>query len=91
MKTTLDLPDELARAIKIRAVRQNRKLKHAIADLLKRGLAREPVVTAKRRRRVKLPLVRCAHRARHGEEITPERAAEILFAEESGAPRGAVR
>ncbi len=91
MKTTLDLPDELGRAIKLRALSQNRKLKDAIADLLRRGLSREPAVTSKRRRPVKLPLVRCAHRARLGEEITPERAAEILLAEESGVARGAVR
>jgi plasmid stability protein len=91
MKTTLDLPDDLMRAIKIRAVNDNRKLKDAIADLLKRGLAREPRMPPKVRRRVTLPLVRCAHGARPGEEITPERAAEILFAEESGPRRGPVR
>ena len=38
MKTTLDLPDELMREVKIRAVKENRKLKDAIADLLRRGL-----------------------------------------------------
>jgi plasmid stability protein len=91
VKTTLDLPDELMRAIKIRAVKDNRKLKDAIADLLKRGLAREPVGSAKVRQRVRLPLVRCAHRAREGEEITPKRAAEILLEEESEADRGAMR
>jgi hypothetical protein len=31
MKTVLDLPDELAREIKIRAVTENRKLKDAVA------------------------------------------------------------
>jgi hypothetical protein len=39
MKTTLDLPDDLARAVKLRAVEENRKLKDVIADLLRRGLA----------------------------------------------------
>jgi plasmid stability protein len=38
MKTTLDLPEDLMREIKIRAVKGNRKLKDAIADLLRRGL-----------------------------------------------------
>jgi plasmid stability protein len=41
MKTTLDLPDDLARAVKIRAVEENRKLKDTIADLLRRGLAQK--------------------------------------------------
>ncbi len=91
MKTTLDLPADLMREVKIRAVEGNRKLKDAIADLLWGGLAREAMTPRKARRRVSLPLVRCAHRARHGEEITPERAAAILLGEESGAGRAVVR
>lgn len=91
MKTTLDLPDDLMRAIKIRAVKENRKLKDAIADLLRRGLSRGPVEPTKVRKRVKLPLVRCAHRAGAGEEITPERAAEILLEQETEPHDGAVR
>lgn len=90
MKTTLDLPQDLLREIKIRAVRDNRKLKDAVTDLLRRGLAREPVVPV-RARRVRLPLVQCAHRADPQEEITPRRAAAILLAEETEPPRGAVR
>jgi plasmid stability protein len=89
VKTTLELPDELMRAIKIQAVRENRKLKDKVAELLRSGLSREPRA-AGRRRRVKLPLVRCAHRAGRG-EITPERAAEILLADEAVASRGPVR
>ncbi len=83
MKTTLDLPDDLMRAIKIRAVEENRKLKDAMADLLRRGLSQKPAASTKVRKRVKLPLVRCAHGARAGEEITPERAAGILLIEEA--------
>jgi hypothetical protein len=33
MKTTLDLPEDLMRALKLRAVEENRKLKDTIADL----------------------------------------------------------
>ena len=39
MKTTLDLPDELMREVKIRAVHEHKKLKDAIAELLKKGVA----------------------------------------------------
>ena len=91
MKTTLELPDELTRAIKLRAVQRNRKLKDQIEDLLRLGLAREPAARGKRRKRVKLPLIRCAHRARPGEEISPLRAAEILSSEEADAGRGPLR
>ena len=42
MKTTLELPDELARRIKMRAVARNQKLKDTIAQLLELGLASAP-------------------------------------------------
>lgn len=38
MKTTLDLPDELMTAVKIRAARENRKLKDVISEALRRDL-----------------------------------------------------
>ena len=39
MRTTIDLPPELVRALKIRAVNEGRKMKDLAADLLHRGLA----------------------------------------------------
>ena len=39
MKTTLDLPDDLMRAVKIRAVHEQKKLKDAIAELIRKGMA----------------------------------------------------
>lgn len=85
MKTTLDLPDELMRAVKIQAVRGNRRLKETVADLLRRGLAQRRRDGTGPRKRVKLPLVRCAHAARPGHEITPKRAADLLLEEEASA------
>ena len=38
MKTTLDLPDDLLRRIKIEAARSDRKLKDLVAQLLEAGL-----------------------------------------------------
>ena len=38
MKTTLELPDELMRAIKIRAAQSNRRLKDVVTELLKKGM-----------------------------------------------------
>ena len=38
MKTTLDLPDELVRRMKIRAVQEGRPLKRLVADLLNQSL-----------------------------------------------------
>ena len=91
MKTTVDLPDDLVQEIKIRAVREKRKLKEAIADLLRRGLAGDVPLPVAPPRRVRLPLVRCAHEARPEEEMTPERVAKVLLEEESETRRGPLR
>jgi hypothetical protein len=42
MRTTLELPDELVRRIKVRALERNQKLKDTIAQLLEIGLASTP-------------------------------------------------
>jgi hypothetical protein len=91
MRTTLDLPDDLMRDIKIRAVRENRKLKDAIADLLRRGLSQKTENSSRVRPRAKLPLVQCAHEARPDEEMLPERVAKVLLDEESDTQRGPLR
>lgn len=39
VKTTLELPEDLMRRVKLRAVHRNQKLKDAIAELLERGMA----------------------------------------------------
>ena len=38
MKTTVDLPNELVREIKLRAVTEGRKLKEVVTELLRFGL-----------------------------------------------------
>ena len=42
MKTTLDLPDELVRAMKMRALLQGRTLRDLVADFLRQGLGMAP-------------------------------------------------
>jgi plasmid stability protein len=84
VKTTLDLPDELMRAIKIRAAQQDRKIKDVVAELLRRGLSQTaggPTIPPTRR--VKLPLVRCEHSAHPDREMTPERVAATLRDQEA--------
>ena len=83
MKTTLDLPDDLIRAIKMRAVREDRRLKDLIAELLRRGLTVPTQQGGAPDHRVKLPLVRCAHTADRDEEMTPGRVSEVLIQEEA--------
>lgn len=82
MKATFDLSDDLVRAMKIRAAEQGRKLKDVVEELLRGALALSPPPPAALRR-VQLPLVSCAHEARAGSELTPERVAELLLGEEA--------
>ncbi len=39
MKTTLELPDDLMRRVKLRALQRNQKLKEALAQLIEAGMA----------------------------------------------------
>ena len=87
LKTTLELPDDLMRAVKIRAANEGRKLKEVVADLLRRGLREEEKRAPRGMRRVRLPLVECAHNASAGQEMTPDRVAEILADDDSRAAR----
>ncbi len=89
MKTTLDLPDALVKQVKLRAVREGRKLKELVADLLRKGLAaaanekpiaQAPSITVDKK--TGLPVIECKHAASPGEELTPERVADILLGQE---------
>jgi plasmid stability protein len=82
MKTTLELPDDLMRTIKIRAVNEDRRLKDVIAELLRRGLAAEESRPGKIGYRVSLPLIKGGHPAALGRELTADRIAEILLEQE---------
>ena len=59
---------------------ENRDLKETTTDAAQGGLADDK---GARRKRVEFPLVQCERAARPDEEITPERAAEILLAQEA--------
>ena len=84
MKTTIELPGDLVREIKLRALHDGRKLKDAMADLLRQGLtARQPRGT--RASRVKLPLVQC----RRAAALSPEQVAGALLKQEAAWHHGA--
>lgn len=54
MKTTLDLPDDLMRDVKIRAAQEQKKLKDTVAELLRRGMAAGTAPASKLPKPVKL-------------------------------------
>jgi plasmid stability protein len=91
MKTTLELPDALVKQIKLRAVRRGQKLKDAIAELLRKGLnaANEPGPddegpAIRVDQSTGLPVIQCNRSASRDDEMTPERVANILLAQEVG-------
>jgi plasmid stability protein len=83
MKTTLELPDDLMREIKVRAAREDRRLKDVVTELLRKGLAAQESGAKQPGHRVKLPLIKGGHPAAPGEELTAERIAEILAEEDA--------
>jgi plasmid stability protein len=89
VKTTLDLPDALVKQVKLRAVREGRKLKDAVAELLRKGLAvvdsteaiaSGPAITTDKK--TGLPVIQCQRAATSESEMTPERIAAILLAQD---------
>lgn len=58
MKATFDLPEDLVREMKFRAVREGRKLREVAEEVMRRGLAAPaPSVGPHPRRRVSLPII----------------------------------
>jgi hypothetical protein len=90
MKTTLDLPPNLVRAMKVRAARDGRKLKEVAAEVVRAGLAAQtnssgglgPKVI--KDKKTGLPVIQCRHAAKRDEEMTPERVAALLAEQEAG-------
>ena len=72
MKTTLDLPDDVMHAVRIRAVHERRRLKDLIADLLRRGL--QSPLSAARTKATKLPLSSARGGLQDGVSLNDSRA-----------------
>ena len=83
VKTTIDIPDDLLRSMKMRAVQEGRKFKDVAAEIFRRGLA-QPKVAANSavRQRVKLPLIQCRHPAASKATLTPDQVADVLLKQE---------
>ncbi len=84
MKTTIDLPEELVREMKIRAAREGRKLRDVAEEVFRRGLAAGSS-TPVERRRIPLPLVPAPAGARPF-TLSGERLLELEGEAESFGP-----
>ena len=83
VKTTFDIPNDLLRAMKIRAVQEGRKFKDVATEVFRRGLA-QPAMAANSGggQRVKLPLIQCRHPAASQAKLTPDQVADVLLKQE---------
>ena len=68
--------------MKIRAARENRKLREVATEVFRRGLADPAPMAVRAGHRVKLPLIECAKPARASQLMTPERVAAELLKQE---------
>ncbi|HET6384897.1 MAG TPA: antitoxin [Armatimonadota bacterium] len=89
MKTTIEVPDNLVQALKLRAAQDGRKLKDVVAELLQRGLEAPKSTWPEEQRtyvvldeRSGLPLIQCQHSAPTHQQLTPERVVDILLEQE---------
>ena len=82
MKTTIDLPEQLVRQLKLRAVHERRKLKDLAADYLRQGLmstqpeSREISIAVNKK--TGLPVIQCPRQSGCAAHLTPDQVAEIL-------------
>lgn len=82
MKTTLDLPEELVREMKIRAAREGRRLRDVATEIIQRGMDDHGTKPQKKGYRVKLPLIHSTRVVPAEEQLTPEKIDEILLNQE---------
>lgn len=86
MKTTIDLPEDLIREMKFRAVREGRKLRDVAEEVLRRGLAAPPTSRgAGERHRVNLPIIPAAAGTKPF-ELSGERLLELELEAASATP-----
>jgi hypothetical protein len=77
MKTTIDLPEDLVREMKFRAVREGRKLREVAEEVFRRGLATPASSRGPgERHRVVLPIIPAAADAKPF-ELSGERLLEL--------------
>ncbi len=77
MKTTLDLPEELVREMKIRAASQGRKLREVATEVIRNGLTTHTPIRKAAEKRIKFPILKCESSATR--QFTHEELDEILF------------
>ncbi len=79
MKMTFDLPADVVQRLKIKAAEEGLKLKDLIAEACRMFLDQPRKQNKERSKKSPFPIFKGGHPAKPGEEMTPERVAEILW------------
>ena len=82
MKTTLDLPSDLVREMKLRAAHEGRKLRDVATEIFRRGLSAQAQAPSTARSRVQLPLIQCASPNLPSKELNPDELSKVLLKQE---------
>ncbi|MDL5045368.1 hypothetical protein QQ054_04855 [Oscillatoria amoena NRMC-F 0135] len=82
MRTTLNIKDDLYRQIKVKAAMEN----VTVTELVERGITHvidgADLTDRVRTKPRKLPVISGGHKARPGQELTPEKIDRILLGQE---------
>ena len=85
MKTTVEIPDDLMKAIKLRAIEEGKKLNEIMPELLLNGLKNKAPKLAKARigvdEKTGLPIILCSKTPKV--DLTPAQISEILLEQEA--------
>ena len=76
---TVDLDQELVLELKVKAAREGRKIKDVLNDLVRLAMRKERVKKTAIAKRRPIPMLKSKHPAPPGQEMTPERIAEVLW------------
>lgn len=80
MKATVDLPDDLMDAVKLRAEREGRSIKEVLVELLSTALGGvRKKHGAGKLKYSELPVLKGGTKAKPDQEITPDKVADILW------------
>jgi len=79
MKMTFDLPADVVQRLKIKAAEDGLKLKDLIAEACRRFLEQPDKPKKAKSKKSPFPIFKGGQPAKPGEEMTPERVAEILW------------
>jgi len=79
MKMTFDLPADIAQRLRVLAAEEGIKLKDLMAEACRQFLTHHGKPQKRKAGKLPFPLFKGGHPAKPGEELTPERVAEILW------------